>query len=167
LSLFGEEAVSPDEFAKLPQAERERLESRAAAYQEEVREALRQLPSWARERRGRLRELRGEATSSAVEHLIDELRRKYQDLPRVVAHLDAVRRDVIEHVEDFTESEASLQEKVLQSLRHPLDGRSLACGGIVNVIVDNAGCRNPESRTKTRPTKPLRQDRAPDAVALW
>ncbi|HEU5171071.1 MAG TPA: AAA family ATPase [Gemmatimonadales bacterium] len=139
--IRGEEVLSSDEFGNLPEPERERLQARMAAYQEEIAEALRHLPRWSRERREHLRQLAADAAGAAIEHIMDELRRKYESLPKIVGHLDAIRRDVIEHLQDFTRAEAPLPEIFLESLQHPFDGRRSLRRYGVNLLVDNSGVR--------------------------
>jgi len=93
--------LGPDEFNTLPPAERERLERAVAALDEEMQKILRQIPHWRREQRERIRQLNEEVAMSAVGHLMDELRRRYAALPRVLAHLEAVQRDILDNVDDF------------------------------------------------------------------
>jgi hypothetical protein len=46
-------------------------------------------------------------TEFVVGHLIDELKKRYEDLPRIAAHIEAVRRDVVENARDFVPQDPS------------------------------------------------------------
>jgi lon-related putative ATP-dependent protease len=95
------EVISPEEFQKLPAPEQERVQAEVVALQEALQRALHQLPQWERERRTQVKELTREVAMSVVDHLMEELRPAYTALSGVVAYLNAVQQDVIEHVDDF------------------------------------------------------------------
>jgi lon-related putative ATP-dependent protease len=97
----GGEVMSPDDFAKLPTDERERIGRDIAALQERLQAAMAEFPQWQRQGLARLKELSHEVATLAVKHLIDELRERNVDLPEVLAHLDRVQEDVVEHVDVF------------------------------------------------------------------
>jgi lon-related putative ATP-dependent protease len=99
------EVLSPEELQNLPEEERKRLESSSEELQEELQKIMRHVPRWQREAREKLRELNQEITNFAVGGLIDELREKYTDFPKVIDYLDAVRDDVIENARDLLVSE--------------------------------------------------------------
>jgi len=88
------EVLSEEEYKELPEDVREQLEERLEEYQDEIQKTLRQFPRWDRERRGMVRELNREITDLAVGQLLEEVRQKHQDLPQVLAFLDAVQQDV-------------------------------------------------------------------------
>jgi lon-related putative ATP-dependent protease len=99
------EVLPPEEFQKLPEAERKRLKDEVEMLQEELQNILLQVPRWEREARERVRALDREVTNFAVGSLFDELRKKYGNLPEVVEYLNAVQRDVVENVKDFLRPE--------------------------------------------------------------
>jgi lon-related putative ATP-dependent protease len=53
-----------------------------------------------------MRALNEEVALSAAGHLLEELRRRYADLPDVIAHLDAVQADLLESVHDLLAGDA-------------------------------------------------------------
>ena len=95
------EILGPEEFEKLPEEEHQRIETEIANLRQEVGHFMSQLPALEREGREKLRTLNREVTIFAVGNLIDEIRRRYETLPQVKAHLDAIERDVIENVDEF------------------------------------------------------------------
>ena len=127
------EVIGADEFAKLPDAEQTRVKSAIEALQTKLERLIRDTMRWRKERLERIRELNRDMTLYAVGHLVDELKQRYADWPRVVEYLDAVQRDVIENADDFRKSDeepspiARLMQQEEPSLRRYQ----------VNVVVDN------------------------------
>lgn len=95
------EVVSPDEFQKLPDEKREQVKEDIAELQEELQETMRQARKWERDARAKVKELDRQVAMLAVGHRIDELQETYSDLESVVAYLEAVKKDVVENVDDF------------------------------------------------------------------
>lgn len=104
----GNEVISPDEYDKLSQEERERIEAAIAELQERLEKILSHLPQWRRERSERMRQLSRGMMLSTVEHMLNELRAVYSDLPDVLKYFNAVQQDMVEHVDDFRKQEESV-----------------------------------------------------------
>lgn len=102
------EVITPDEYDKLPQAEKNQTEQLIAEFQERLENILSHLPQWRRERSERIRQLSWEMMLSTVEHMLNELRRIYSELPDVLVYFDAVQQDLVEHVDDFRKQEESV-----------------------------------------------------------
>jgi predicted ATP-dependent protease len=133
----GEEIMSPEAVAALPEDEQKRLQKKAGTLEQETRRILRRLPVWARERRDRLRELERETTRAAVSHSIEELQEKHSGLPEVLGYLEQVERDVIEHAQQLVERELSGADALLETLgREPRLTAERRYR--VNVLVDHA-----------------------------
>ena len=96
--LHDSEIIKPEIFEKIPQEERARIEADIAALQGDLEQLIRQAPRWEKERREALRRLNREVTATAVDHPIEELRETFADLPDVLAHLEAMRNDLVENV---------------------------------------------------------------------
>jgi len=97
----GDEVMSPAEFRKLPEEEQKRLERVITRLQEELEQAVRDMPKWRREAQRKLRELNRQIVRVAVNGLIEDLRAEYEALPQVRDYLTAVREDVIDRAELF------------------------------------------------------------------
>ncbi len=98
------EVLAPEEFQSLPEEERKRIQTVIEQFQDELIKILRKAPRRMRELRERLRALNREVARYAVAELIDGLRERYADLDAVRAYLDAVEKDIIEHVDTFLQS---------------------------------------------------------------
>ena len=96
-----DEVLTPEQFEQLPKEEQQQITRVIAELQEKLQAIIRQSPQWRREGHEKIKELNREVSTFAVGHLIDELRKKYDDLPEVVDYLNAMQQDVIDNVDDF------------------------------------------------------------------
>ena len=95
------EVISPEEFDQLQRDDRQRVESDLAALQQRMQGVMRSFPQWEKEGRDRVKALSREVAALAIGHLMDELRRKYEELPEAVAYLNALQQDVTGNVDEF------------------------------------------------------------------
>jgi len=99
------EVITPDDYEKLPEKEKGRIEAVVATFQERLQKIIHQIPQWRRERRRKLKELNQEISQVTVGQLLDGIREQYVDQEAVLAYLDAMKKDVIEHLDEFRHSE--------------------------------------------------------------
>jgi len=99
--IRNEEVLTPEQFEKLPVEEQQQLTHVITELQEKLQAIIRQSPQWRREGHEKIRQLNREVTTFEVDHLIDELRKKYESLPHIIGYLDAIQQDVIDNVDDF------------------------------------------------------------------
>lgn len=141
--IKGDEVLDSKEFEELPEKEQEKRRAAIEELQAELEEILRQIPRTERAQREKVRELNREVTMSAVGHLIDEIKLGWQDQPGVIAHLDAVRADVIENAHEFLPQEGGMPP-AMEALMAPAARRAQQTAGPafrryqVNLLVDNA-----------------------------
>ncbi|CAB1367834.1 Lon protease family protein [Denitratisoma oestradiolicum] len=129
------EALGPEEFAKLPDAERERFGALISRFGEELQQLMRLFPRWRREVQTRIKQLSRDTMSLAVGHLIEDIKAGYVDLPEVLAFLDGAMTDVMEvgsELKDESKSEG-------ESGTTELTGRITAQRYLVNLVVDQDG----------------------------
>ncbi|KAA6184179.1 AAA family ATPase [Thiohalocapsa marina] len=93
--------LGPQEFHKLPEEDRKRIEQDITALQEDLRRVLHQLPLWKKRTDEQVEALNHELASTAIAHLFEVLAEKYAELEPVTAHLQQVQADVIEHYRAF------------------------------------------------------------------
>ncbi|MBM4361302.1 MAG: AAA family ATPase, partial [Deltaproteobacteria bacterium] len=91
------EVLSPDEFEKLPEAEKLSLREAVRELERELGERAKELPRLHKELRDRVRELERAVTRYATDTAVSELRGRWSTEPGVLAHLDALVEDVVEH----------------------------------------------------------------------
>ena len=148
------DVLSAEEFGRLPKEEQEALKAEMDALQQQLQETLRQVPKWDKEQREKVRELDREFTRFAVEHLIDELRKTYADLPEVLDHLAAVEKDIIQHARDFLVAEGAGPEGI-PGLFFPPQAEAPSFGRYeVNVLIDSGALKGAPVVYEDHPTYP-------------
>ncbi len=100
----GDGVMEPEQFAKLPAKEQERLQRGIDAFQEELEKALEDMPKWRRETLRKLRALHRDVTRTAMRGMLAELAGEYAALPQVQQYLREVQEDMLEHAEAFRQS---------------------------------------------------------------
>jgi len=104
------QVLSPEEFEALPEVERDKARADLKDLEEQLQTTLRQVPRWEREQRERVRTINREVTKLAVDHLIEEIRKKHNDLPEVIEWLDAIEQDVVANAEMLLAAEQASVE---------------------------------------------------------
>ena len=127
--------LPPEQFEQLPEPVRQRIEATIRELQEALQRALQRMPEWLKETRERIRRLNDETAAFAVNFLVDSMVRRWAELPQVTGYLEALRRDVIAHVEVFLQIPEQLKPTTTGlDEAHPLFRRYA-----VNLLVDNGG----------------------------
>lgn len=146
--LSGSDIMTPEEFGKLPQERQTALAEAMRRYEAELESVVRQVMVWRRERAQAIRALNGEVVEFAVGRITTEMRRRYEDLPEVAAYLDAAKKDVIEHVDDFRKPPEQAVEVGGMMMRGEADfGRYK-----VNLVVSNDPARSAPIVFEDHPT---------------
>jgi lon-related putative ATP-dependent protease len=150
------EVLSPEEFQKLPEPERQQVQAAITDLQDKIQATLRELPQYEQDGREKLRQLNNEVTIFAVGHLMDDLRNKCLDLPEVVKLLDAIRTDVLEHVDEFLTPPEKNPFGAMMGLPQPYasQGSSYFRRYQVNVLVDHGGNHGAPVVYEDHPTYP-------------
>ncbi|RME71392.1 MAG: ATP-binding protein [Chloroflexi bacterium] len=138
--LKGDQVLKAEEFQQLPEEERQKIQQAIADLQNLLEETIRQIQQWERAYREKVKTLDREVARFAADHLIEELRKKYADLPEVITYLNEVEQDVIENVNDFRKQEEETPPPLLgmplpRALQAPPPFRRYQ----VNVLVDRDG----------------------------
>ena len=127
--------LDPDEFSKLADSEKQLLAAAIEELEQQVAAILRQVPRWEREVRNKIRDLNREMTGFAVGHMLDDLRQKYTNHPAVVAYLDLVQKDIIEHARQLITPDGTPPSGLAELFR----GKPVARRYDVNILVDHSG----------------------------
>lgn len=135
------EVLSSEEFHKLPEAEQKRIEAVVTSLEEQLEQIIHRLPQVRREGQRRIRELERDVTMSAVGHLIDELKKEYAPLPKVVSYLEAVQQAVIDNADDFRRQEEGQEITILGISLARAAGASALRRYEVNVLIDHSGAK--------------------------
>lgn len=124
--------VPPEEFNAWPEEQRRAAQQAIQEIERELEQTLRGIPRIEKERRDAVRALDREVASFAIGQLIDEARAPFADLPKIAAHLDAMRADILDNAQLFVAAGAE-EETPLAPLRAALLDRYQ-----VNVLVSCA-----------------------------
>ena len=147
--------VTRDDFAHLPDEDQQHYQSALKDVEPEVREFLIRLRALEQEARERMRLIDREAGMFAVGHLVDELKQAFGQPPRLADWLDAVRDDMIDHLEEVSTSGGDEDPGELPApLRRALggDGGGLSAHYEVNVFVTNEPGAGAPVVSETSPT---------------
>ncbi|HMV34597.1 MAG TPA: ATP-binding protein [Turneriella sp.] len=146
--IKGDSTLTAEEFEKLPDDEKDRLEKLMQEGTEKLHDLMHKFPRWRREQQGRLKEVARKTMSYAVSHLVEELRDKFHDLPDVLSYLDAVLKDLIESGEALREQPR--QEGDLSSLM--IGEGTPIMRYYVNLVIDNASAQGAPVVYEDNPT---------------
>ena len=109
--------ITPADFAQLSETERARYQRTLDQLAPHVQAMLTRMRTLQREGRDQLRELEHEVALFAVGHLIDELRERHTDSPKLADWLHAVAEDVTDNLAQFrTQGQDEAQASLLASM---------------------------------------------------
>ena len=100
-----DEVMKIEDFKRLPKEERDKIEEDTELLQERLIKALHKAPQWQKEARDKVAALNREMSAYAAGNLVDAVRKKYQELPALVEHLNQVEVDVVDHFRNFLRPE--------------------------------------------------------------
>ena len=95
------EVMEPEEYEKLPDDERERIEAKVAELQKKLQQAVQRIPRLRKELTNRVRALNEEMILFALGGPMRELKERWSHAPTIIEHLDRVREDVVENAAAF------------------------------------------------------------------
>ena len=127
------EIVDAEAFSKWPEARKKATQEAIADVEREMEQSLRSIPKLEKQRRDAVNALSQETARFAINQEIDELRSSVAELPQVLDHIEAVRNDVLQHVQLFLgqpEGESATRLDAMP-LGHPFERYD------VNVLVSN------------------------------
>lgn len=147
------QVIKPEDFQNLPAEKQAEIEEAVDALQNQLQETIQKVQQLEKEHRAQLKTLDREVTIFAVGHLIDDLIKKYDDLPKVVAYLDDVQQDVVENVDDFRKPEEDDTQALMgiplpRALLGPPPFRRYQ----VNVLVDHSATQGTPVVYRDHPT---------------
>lgn len=147
--------ISPEEFEKLPEAEQERIKKQIEEMQDEMDKAIYQARQLERAQREQIKTLNRDVAQTEVSHLMEDLRKKYADLPAVLEYLQTVEKDVVENVDDFrSTTEDDTTPLAGMPLPRSLRGPAFLRRYQVNLLVDHSDNHGTPVIYEDHPTYP-------------
>jgi len=135
--LVNGEPIGPDDYEKLSEEERRRIEQNGHELRESIAASVKQVREKEKEVKNKVAELNRRVAQFAVGHLIDELRSKYRDHERVVEFLNAVQADIVQNVNEFLQAARGEQQPLPIPVPAPPE-ENFHARYQVNLLVDNA-----------------------------
>lgn len=132
-----DETISPEEFETLPKEEQERIEGAIRELRDQLKETIRQVPTWQKEYRQKIKQLDQEVSELTVGQLITPLLEKYQAQVNVVKYIEEVKIDVVKNVDEFRTAEEE-EPAELMGIKTRKAKSSDHSPYHVNVLVDNS-----------------------------
>ncbi len=129
------EPLTEEEFAALDENMKARAEEIGKMLQERLNDIGRSVREAEKLLREMLAKLERQIALGAVGHFIDELREKYLDHMKIQVYLEAVKEDILSHLDDFKTTEDQSPPPV-PFMKMPKQETSFA-RYVVNVIVNN------------------------------
>ncbi len=143
------EPLTEEEFAALDEKTRRKVEDMGKMLQEKLDDVVRAVREAEKLVKEMLARLEREIALAAVGHSIEELKEKYKEYEKVVSYLEAVKEDILSHLDDFKTVEE--QAPPLPFMRMPKPETSFV-RYTVNVIVNNAECKGAPVVFESNPT---------------
>ena len=106
------EIMPPEAFNALPDAEKKRIQEAISALQKELAEIMADLPRLNQARREKIRDYNRELASVAVTQALRNVKQAFWDNDEVKAYLEAVKKDLVDHIELFVPKGAPEQPQV-------------------------------------------------------
>jgi predicted ATP-dependent protease len=121
--IFKGKPLKPEGFEGLDEETKRQVNLRSEEVQKDLAATRRRIRDLEREAKNRLDGVDREVATSAVDHLIEEVKERYVEYATVQAYLEAVREDVIANVDMFRrdQSGAQGQPELTAMLRQGLD----------------------------------------------
>jgi lon-related putative ATP-dependent protease len=127
--------VKPEVFNALPEDMRKAVQAKIEALEKELEGILATAPKSEKQHRAQLAQLNEETGAHAVREALDEIRAAFDDLPEVIAYLDALGRDLVRNIALFLvpgEDDSQMVKQPVDTSRDPRFRRYM-----VNVMVAN------------------------------
>lgn len=93
--------VPPEDFAAWPEDRQKAVHDHIANIEKDLEHTLRAIPRFEKQRRDAVRDLDRETAKFVIDQAVEETAAPFSDLPGVVAHLNAVRDDLVENAQLF------------------------------------------------------------------
>ncbi len=110
------EPLSLEEFRKLPDEVKEKIEETIEKLQTMLQEAVHQISTWKRDAEEQSRKLKKETAQMAISPLIATLKGKYKDHEKIIHYLEDIEKVITEGVDDFLVDEQAEQHPLIVAI---------------------------------------------------
>ena len=146
------EPMSDEDYQNLSDSAKEELTNARDELSKELKDQIAELQTEESAVEQKLEETDREVASYAIDHIFQELKNRYGDLPQVVSYLEEVEQNIIEDFEQFkSEQKPQGPEPMLNALQEQARKRALQ-NYEVNVVVDNSETEGAPAVLELNPT---------------
>ncbi len=130
------EPLSQEEYAALSEEERAQIREKQSQVQTIIQESLQEMARVEEDREAEIKKLAKEAVLFTIEPRFAQLKSRYGELPKVVAFLEDVKADIVDHLAEFKEGGKNEGQKT--PFPFPVPQADPFKRYYVNVLVDNS-----------------------------
>lgn len=131
--IVDDKALSLEEFSQLSPDLQESFNEKTNKLQEELEFIIPKLNQISRDSNDKIKSMNRDVALFATGHLIKDLMGRYGDISSVVRYLESIQQDVLDHLQDFTNTEEEAPANELLPVKNtPLERYK------VNLLVDNS-----------------------------
>lgn len=141
--------LDPEAFSEIPEAEQRKIENNLSQLQPEIEKAGRDIALLSESLHQEIEKLLDRESSGVVDRLLGPLKKYHSKNPEVLLHLDEIREDIIENVQEFLPDSGSkdASESAAEGHRKQSFQRYR-----VNVLADRSGEAGAPVIFETNPT---------------
>src|SRR5699024_9717240 len=144
------EPMNEEEYKKLPDDELAIIKEKSSKLEEKVVEFTNEFEEVEDEMHVSMEKLVEKVALTAIGHLIEKLRDKYQTCQNVLEYLEAVQSDILKNVNDFLPNEE--EKNPLQAIMASRQETDFTIKYRVNLLVDNSETKGAPVVTADNPT---------------
>lgn len=143
------EPLTEEEYELVDEKTKKRIDETGKALQEKLNDVVRMVREAEKMVKEAIGKFEKEAALSAVGHLIDDLKGKYSEYEKIIAYLEDVKENILDHLDDFKvqEEQAPQLPFMKMSRAEPTFTRYS-----VNVLVNNKDCKGAPCIFESNPT---------------
>jgi lon-related putative ATP-dependent protease len=143
------EPLTEEEYESTDEKTRKKIDEIGKSLQEKLNDAVRVIREAEKSVKEQIAKLEKEAALSAVGHLIDELKAKYERYEKIISYLYEVKESILESLDEFKVQEE--QAPALPFMRLPKTEPTFTRYA-VNVLVNNKDCKGAPCIFESNPT---------------
>jgi lon-related putative ATP-dependent protease len=146
IPLKNGQPMSEKDFLALSEKDRENLKQAQEKVEEAIEAVMRQTRALDNNAREAMEQLDQQVVHFVLDHLKTALVEKYQQLPEVLNHLQAVERNILENIVQFKPATGEAEKQMPGPKRNPTDRYR------VNLLVDNSNLKGAPVIVEMNPT---------------
>jgi len=128
--------LTDEDLEKLTDEQRKKLKKLREMLSEQVEKTMLLMRDQEREARKKLADLDERVARYTIQHPLADLKTKYQDIPEIPQHLNAMMDDLVAHADVFKQSEETPASP--QALMQTTTAENILARYSINLLVDNA-----------------------------